>query len=194
MSAYTYINVTDVKQYIYCPRIVYFTYCLPVEKKRSFKMKMGSEVHDIVAELEKRRKLKRYNLSEGERKYNVWLRSTNLGLSGKLDMLICTQSDLYPVDFKNTSGNPGDNHLYQLGAYALLVEANFLCQVKKGFIYLIPQKDARVVEFDKNFKSRVKQKIEDIKELIKREVMPKPTKNRGKCYDCEYKNYCNDVW
>ena len=189
-----YINVTDVKQYVYCPRIIYFTYCLPVEKKRSFKMEMGSEVHNIVAELEKRRKLKRYGLSEGERKYNVWLKSADLAISGKLDMLIRTQSDLYPVDFKNTSGNPGENHLYQLGAYAILVEENFSCEVRCGFIYLVPQRDCRVVKFDDSFKQKIKEKIAEIKEVIKRETMPKPTKNKGKCYDCEYKNYCNDIW
>lgn len=157
-------------------------------------MELGTEVHDIVGELEKRRNLKRYGLSEGERKYNIWLKSTSLGISGKLDMLIRTQSDNHPVDFKNTSGNPGENHLYQLGAYALLVEENFSCQVKRGFIYLIPQKDCRIVEIDEDSKRKVRQKIHEIKEIMKNEAMPKPTKNRGKCYDCEYKNYCNDVW
>jgi CRISPR-associated exonuclease Cas4 len=188
------INVTDIKQYAYCPRIIYFTYCLPVEKKRSFKMELGNKVHEIVIELEKRRKLKRYGLSEGKRKYNLWLKSGDLGISGKLDMLICTPAEYFPVDFKNSSGNPGKNYLYQLGAYGLLVEENFLCKVKCGFIYLIPQKDCRIVEFDENFKLNVKQAIFEITELIRKETMPNPTKTRSKCYDCEYKNYCNDIW
>lgn len=27
------IRVNDIKQYAYCPRIVFYQYCMPVEKK-----------------------------------------------------------------------------------------------------------------------------------------------------------------
>ena len=33
--------VTDLKQYAYCPRVVYYTYCLPLLRPMTFKMERG---------------------------------------------------------------------------------------------------------------------------------------------------------
>ncbi len=187
------IRVSDLKQYIYCPRIVFYNYCMPVEKKTSFKMDLGSEVHEVVEKLEERRKLKKFNIDSGERHLEVWMRSETLGLSGKLDMLILADEDAIPVDFKHTSGRPGKNHLYQLAGYALLVEETFGITVDKGFIYLIPVRNAVVFHISEKLKEDTKQRIAEIEKIIESEVMPSPA-SKGKCYDCEYLNFCRDIF
>lgn len=186
------IRVSDLKQYLYCPRVVFYTYCMPVEKKTTFKMDLGTEVHRIVEELERRRKLRKYNLTSGERQFEVWMTSERLGLSGTLDMLIRTEEAI-PVDFKLTSGRPRRNHLYQLAGYALLTEERLGGVVHRGFIYLIPAKDAVVFELSEALKEDTRRKIEEIEEMIRREAMPPPA-SRNKCYDCEYLNFCGDVF
>lgn len=35
------LRVSDLKQFIYCPRIVYYNYVMPVEKKTTYKMEHG---------------------------------------------------------------------------------------------------------------------------------------------------------
>ena len=44
-------TVTDLKQYEYCPRIVYYTYCLPLIRPTTFKMEAGVQAHETRARL-----------------------------------------------------------------------------------------------------------------------------------------------
>jgi CRISPR-associated exonuclease Cas4 len=147
------LKVSDLKQYYYCPRVVYYQYVMPVDRKTTYKMDKGKEVQDQIEILEARRKLKAYGLQNGKRKFNLWLKSEKHGLSGKIDMLIETDQNLFPVDFKFTRGRPRKNHLYQLGGYALILEDRFRRRVDNGFIYLITQKDAVVFDLTDSLKA-----------------------------------------
>lgn len=132
------LTVTDVRQWRYCPRIVYYTYCQPLPRPTTYKMEEGRTRHDEVKALEERRALRSYGLTEGERHFNVPLYSQRLGLSGRLDMLIDTGRELIPVEFKNTEEPPALNHKYQLAAYALLVEEEMQGTVRRCFVHSIP--------------------------------------------------------
>ncbi len=90
------LRVADVKQYIYCPRVIYFTYVCPVDKKVTRKVQYGHEAHLELDRLEKRRTFKCYNLKDGERKFHTNLYSPRLGLEGKLDMHIVTGGEIFP--------------------------------------------------------------------------------------------------
>ena len=159
------LRVSDIKQYQYCPRVVYYQYVLPVDRKVTYKMEKGKVAQEEIEELEARRKLGKYGLKEGKRTFNPWLNSRKLGLSGKLDLLIEANSERYPVDFKFTRGRPYKNHLYQLGGYALIIEDKWEKSVQKG-----------------------------IRMMITEERFPDPPSHRSKCVDCEYQNYCRDIW
>ncbi len=188
------IRISDLKQYYYCPRVVFYEYVLPVERKITYKMEKGRAIQEEIERLESRRKLKKYGLEKGERKFNVWLASKRLGLSGKLDMIIETEVEIYPVDFKYTKGRPYKNHLYQLVGYALLIEDSQQKTVQKGFVYLIPQQDAVIYEMTRKLKDECLVTIEEIKTMIVKEIFPDPPSQRAKCADCEFKNYCRDIW
>ncbi len=81
------LRVNDLKQWDYCPRIVFYNTVMPVARKSTIKMERGKEVEIKLDALEARRTLRRYRLSEGERRFHVWVNSPALGLSGKLDLL-----------------------------------------------------------------------------------------------------------
>ncbi len=131
------LTVSDVKQFFYCPRVVFYTYSLNTKRPTTYKMKEGNLEHYAIAEKEERRSLKAYGLAEGERQFNISLNSAKLALTGKLDMVILTNHEVIPVDFKNTAGNVGLNHKYQLTGYALLIEDLWKKPVRRAFIYLI---------------------------------------------------------
>ncbi len=188
------LRVSDLKQYHYCPRVVYFQYVLPVDRKTTYKMEKGRVAQSEIEELESRRKLKKYGLGKGKRTFNPWVRSPKFGLSGKLDLLIETESELFPVDFKFTQGRPYKNHLFQLGGYALILADQFARPVRKGFIYLIPQKDAVVFDLDEELKRACMECLRAIRTMIREERFPDPPVQRSKCVDCEYQNYCRDIW
>lgn len=188
------LRVNDLKQYAYCQRIVYYQYVLPVERKPTYKMERGKLAQEDIQRLESRRKLKRYGLQAGTRRFDVWIRSTRLGLSGKLDMLIETDTQCFPVDFKWTRGEVQKNHVFQLGGYALLAEERFGKPVRTAFVYLLIQEDAVGFEMREEIKNACKAALQDIRSMILEERFPDPPKERSKCRDCEYQNFCRDIW
>lgn len=188
------LKVGDLRQYLFCPRVVYFQYVLPVERKTTYKMEKGKAVEEVVQRLEARRKLKKYGIDAGTRRFGVWLRSSGLGLSGKIDMVIETESQCFPVDFKWTKGGVQRNHVYQLGGYALLLEDQTGKEVKTGFIYLIAQGHVATQEISVELKIECMRILEGIREMIRAERFPEPPAKTNKCNECEYQNYCRDVW
>jgi CRISPR-associated exonuclease Cas4 len=188
------LRVTDLKQYAYCKRIVFYQYVLPVERRSTYKMERGKIAQEEIQRLESRRKLKRYGLEAGVRKFDLWLHSEILGLSGKLDMLIETGSECFPVDFKWTRGGVHRNHLFQLGGYSLLVEEWFGKPVNTGFVYLLIQGDAVPYTITAELKEACKATLREIRSMIREERFPDPPRERAKCVECEYQNYCRDIW
>jgi len=190
-----WLTVTDLRQYLYCARVIYFTYCQPVKRPTTVTHKMveGQRQHEETAARESRRSLRAYGLREGERLFQVRLRSERLALSGRLDMVILSGNEVIPIEHKYTSLGVGRHHLYQLAAYALLVEERWGRPVRRGFIYLIPAKRAQEVIITTNRRTRATQALSEIRQLIATEAMPAPTRQRGRCTDCEFRRYCADV-
>lgn len=188
------LKISDLKQYIYCPRIVYFQYVMPVEHKTTYKMEKGKIAEVNLADLERRRTFSKYGLDNGMKKFNVRIESQKLGLSGMIDMLIETQDTYYPVDFKFTSGKIHNNHIAQICGYTLILEDIYHKNVNKGFVYLIPQKEIQSIDITEHIKSQTLQIINDIRKIIQTETFPNPTSMNRRCQECEYHNYCNDVF
>ncbi len=188
------LTVTDLKQYAYCPRIPYYTYVVPVDIRRPYKMERGKNVQAAVEALEKRRGFGRYRVAEGQRLFGVWLHSKRHGLAGKLDLLVKTPDSAHPVDFKDTDGPARANLKLQLAAYALLVEEAVGLPVPAAFVYFVPSRALEEVRIDQNLRDRALRALGDLHVMIAKQSMPGPTDVRARCVDCEYRNYCADIW
>lgn len=188
------LRVTDVKQFVYCPRVVYFSYLMPVEKKTTLKMEYGKEEHIELDRLEKRRTFRAYRLADdAERRFHVRFYSERLALSGVLDMLLVQRDAYFPVEFKYTRHPPELNHKYQLTAYAMLVEDATGKPVRAGFVYVSADKVAYPIEITQNMRDFVREILGSIREMIRREAVPRPTRQKRKCVDCEFRRFCNDT-
>jgi CRISPR-associated exonuclease Cas4 len=188
------LRVNDLKQYAYCPRIVFYQYAMPVQRKATFKMDHGKAIEPRLEQLEQRRTLREYGLAEGTREFQVWLRSEPLGLSGRLDLMITTARGVFPVDFKDTLDRVHHNHRVQLCAYALLIQERTGGPVTTGFIYRVPRNDVVVVDITHALRVETLAMVQAIREMIRVECMPPPTPVRARCEDCEYRNYCGDIF
>lgn len=186
--------MNDIKQYCFCKRIVFFNHIMPVDRKPTFKMIHGQFAEEEIVKLENKRKFRKYNLDKGERIFHLWMNSEKLGLSGKLDMLIKSPEGYFPVDFKYTTGTVQKNHCYQLAGYALLIEDRFRIRVDHGFIYLIPGNNLIMIPLTEKTKHETLGILEDIRGMIIKEKMPEATSLRNRCLDCEFKNYCGDIF
>ena len=122
----TLLLVTDLKQYLYCPRIVYYAYCLPQVRPVTAKMQAGQDAHLDEEGREQRRSLRAYGLTDGEREFNVWLESTGEGLRGRLDMAIRLpppHREAIPVEYKDSTRRAGEHWIMQVVAYGELLAA-----------------------------------------------------------------------
>ncbi len=188
------LRVNDLKQYEYCPRIVFYNTVMPVERKATVKMDRGKSEELRLDALEKRRSLQRYRLLEGERRFHVRLESARQALSGKLDLLIISPEGYFPVDFKYSRGRPHHNHVFQLAGYALLVEEHFDTTVHTGFIYLTPLGEVVRVKLTADLKQQAIERLTRMRVMIREGILPAPTLMRSRCDDCEFRNYCGDIF
>lgn len=199
-------TVTDLKQMSYCPRIVYYAYCLPgLRIAGTHTMALGTAANAATEALEHRRGLRAYGVRAGEREFDVWLESEAMGLRGRLDMLIDSGGELIPVDYKDSAGGfeaAGPSRLsrevqhnwaVQVAAYGLLVEAMRGRPVRRGFIYYIPARRAREVRIDAALRGEVTALMAAMAQMVEGERQPEPTPARSRCAACEYRRLCNDV-
>jgi len=96
------------------------------------------------------------------------------------------------LDRLENSQGPSLNHKYQLIAYAMLLEDTYNKPVRYGFIYTNNEK-AIPVEVTPNARVYVKETLEKIRLLVSKELIPNKAGEKGKCVDCEYRNFCGDV-
>jgi len=188
------LRVTDLKQWAYCRRIVFYQHRMPGVGKQTYKMEEGKAAQDMVEQLEMRRTLREYGFEGAVRKFGVWLESEDLGLAGKLDLLLETETEAAIVEFKLTSGDLGYNHRLQLAGYSLLVETKLARPVKCGFVYRIPDGRVFPVTVDEDLRRDVRKAMLGMREMISDGYLPEPTDVRKRCEECEYANYCGDVW
>ena len=193
-----FVSVTDVKHYVYCPRLVYFDRVLHATPVFGSQQEEGKESHEDYVGKELRRKDAIYYSPEfvgAEKLLFNPLSSDVLGLQGNVDLIIkTTKSEFVPVEYKNMRSDDGRvcmDHKYQLVAYALLIEETFGAVVKRGFVNYIPETLILQFEITPTMKSHVKRVLGHIKRIIQDEELPPIRVAKHKCQGgCGHKQTC----
>lgn len=192
-------EVTDLKQYTVCPRIVFYRYCLPKVRPVTVLMEEGIRQHEDEDEREERRSLRIYGLTQGERVPHLALRSDRLGLSGRVDLAIAVPERNSPgaeaivIEYKYSEHKAGTHFKLQLAAYALLLEEAWGLPVKRGFLYSIPLRRAETIAITPRLRANVLQTVKQLRQCVADEIMPAPPSNSMRCVACEFRRFCNDV-
>jgi CRISPR-associated exonuclease Cas4 len=192
-------RVSDLKQYAYCPRIVYFQACLPDVRPTTFKMAAGTVAGLAERNREERRSLRRYGLTRGAVQFDVPVTSARLGLRGRVDMAIQTDDntsgapEAIPVDYKLTPGALPHHYKLQLAAYGMLLEEAMSIPARRGFLYRIPIRRATEIPLSDELRREVEQVVRAMSDIVDAEAMPAATRQREKCRNCEFRRFCNDV-
>jgi len=209
-------TVTDLKQYAYCPRILFYTCCLPLLRPTTGKMEEGRLAHQEAREREQRRTLRIYGLEEARRHFDVPVTSEELGLGGRIDLVLEVASDSsgsavasdlsgsavasdlsgvewIPVDYKQTGRRAGPHLRRQLAAYGLMLEETWGGVVRRGFIYSLLTRRAEEIPLTPALRREVRETVAAMREMVERERMPDPPASRRPCVNCEFRRFCNDV-
>lgn len=195
----TVLEVTDLKQWRYCPRIVWYRYCLPAVRPTTLLMRQGQSHHSEEEGREERRSLRTYGLEAGERHFDLRLRSERLGLRGRLDLAIRVPGrgdagdEAVVVEYKDSERAAGAHFKLQLAAYGLLLEEAWGLSAPAGWIYHIPLRKAERLPLSTRLRQQVREATTRVQRSIQGEVMPEAPVSRRPCVGCEFRRFCNDV-
>lgn len=196
-----FLNPTDLKQFVFCPRVTYFTRVMRLKPVMGSQQESGKKSHETLSHLEERRhgSLKtELPFSVTSKELDVKLSSERLGVQGRLDMLLHTGDGEYiPVEFKEMSSHRGEVHLdhkYQLLLLALLIEDASGKIVRRGVVYYIPEEKAVIVPLTEGLKRRTIGLLRRITEMIATGQLPLPREQcRRNKVGCGFSDACRDL-
>jgi CRISPR-associated exonuclease Cas4 len=188
------LTVGELKQFIYCPRIFYFMAIPALRPPATHLMQRGRQLQEEFERLEPRRVLSRYGLEEAHRHFSISLSDPELDIAGQLDLLLEASDKLAVVDFKASAAAMGENHRFQLAAYALLAEKSFRKLCPTGFVVFMDRNEIEELTLSEELRQAVSEVLGQMRTLIRTQEFPSPTPVRTRCVDCEFRNFCGDIF
>lgn len=189
-----FLTPTEIMEYLFCPRFIFFMHCLniPQHEEQRFKVLVGREIHKKKSKMNKdylRKKLKCI-----ERENSVYLVSEKYRLKGEMDeVLLLEDGTRAPLDYKFTEYKDilFRTHRIQSILYALLIKDNYGCEVKKGFLCYVRSKNLikEIIFKEKDFE-KIGGIMEEMISIIQGGYFPKATPYKTRCIDCCYQNIC----
>jgi CRISPR-associated exonuclease Cas4 len=194
MTNFTFITASDIIEYLYCPRFIYFQNILDVaqHEHERYLVNKGRDIHEL--KMVRNKDYLRKSIGCIDKDIDVYLTSQKLGLVGRMDeILTLNDYSKAPLDYKFATY---EEKLYktlktQQVAYSLLIEENYNCNVFKAFIVYVRSKNlVKEIEITQKEKDNSIKIINEIFDILNKCHFPKGTNNKLKCQDCTYKNLC----
>ncbi len=191
---FIYITPSEVIEYLYCPRFIYFMNVLKISQheQRRMLVNKGREIHNL--KFVQNKEYLRSRIGAIDKQQEVYLTSRKLHLVGKIDeVLFLEDGSAAPLDYKFAVW---DERIYktlktQQVLYALMIEENFEKKVDKAFLVYVRSNNKLVeMEITDKMKKNAMSIVEDIFEIIEHNFFPDGTKIKSKCSDCTYRNIC----
>jgi CRISPR-associated exonuclease Cas4 len=196
------LAVSDVRQWTFCPRVMWHRRMMPHRVRETPKMALGRDAEVALERLERRRSAQRYGLDAATRRFSVRLESARLGVRGVCDLVLdvpagaAGPSRAHPVEVKRTEGGVSGHHAIQLAGYAMLLEeqeSRPSGSVDTGFLLLLPVERLVPVNLAADLRASFERALGDIRGMLQHERFPAPTTHRAFCPQCEYVRFCGDV-
>lgn len=189
MSLYTRIN--EIKNYLYCPRISFYTLCLRIDRETDLSLG-GIAAEKRTKQLMKRRKNALHTVYNGIRHFDVLLESHRHHFLGRIDEIVETDEGVYLVDYKDTPHDYG-YWLMQMTAYRLAALENGM-DVLGCYVYIIPDQVFQPISPTMANERRLIALIKSIEEMVLSECCPPAVDKIGKCRSCQYVRICGDIY
>ena len=196
-QAAEYVSGTDIKNWIYCPLIVYYRKVMNLEPKIYEQQIAGRKKHEELREKIRRRvgiAARKRGLEIIHKAFNKVLIDDKEKLIGVIDLIAFLRNrEIVPIEIKtmkSDKGKPWRDHVYQLAFYSILLEKRYGKIIKRGYIYY-ENNELIEVTITNHEKSMVRKIIREIREMIESEKSPRVRVNPKKCTGgCGYKWIC----
>lgn len=190
----TIITISDVLEYLFCPRFIYYMHCLdiPQHEEKRFKVMKGREVHEekLITNPDYLRK----KLGAIRKEMNVFIASKQHHIKGIVDeVLFLDDGTAAPFEYKFAEFKDTifQTYKYQLVLHAIMIRENYHCDVKRGFIcFTRSNNHIETIEFTEQDFTRGLEIVNEILVIIDKGFYPNKGKYKNKCTDCCYGTIC----
>ncbi|WP_158618538.1 CRISPR-associated protein Cas4 [Legionella sp. km535] len=188
------LPVNMIRQYCFCPRIVYYHQVIGLKVTYPGWVHYGEEYQKKQQIRDKRRTLSKFKpLTErAVFTHNVMLEHAAYPFYGICDGLIEDEHEIIPIEFKSFASKINLGQKLQLTAYGLLAELIFEKQCTRGYIVTGEKGKPKLVTINEKSKYKLLEICDKIKKIIETESLPYSTANGLQCIQCEFLNHCND--
>jgi len=197
-DAFPLIPARMLNEFVYCPRLAILEW-VDGEWAESADTVEGSIRHSGVDQPGfRRRRRSDEGAASGDRDRlqlrSVELSDDALGLTAKIDLVEISGGQVQPVDYKkgkrpHTATGAWDPERVQLCAQGLLLRAHgYVCD--SGFLYFAGSKERVPVAFDDELVALTRERIQALREVAARGVLPPPLEDSPKCPRCSLVSIC----
>ncbi len=185
------IKASDIRQFLFCPRIFYFYNFTDIRPVYPAYVGEGNRFHDKQSSLFNKRNFAKFHIKFNEVYQNLYLNDDKI--YGVADLIFVCDDEIIALEFKNQKNlNLNRGTKMQLIAYSLLASKRFkkpfyrvilCCENNLKFkIYQISGVD--LAKFDET--------LSQMQNLLENEIFPDSSASPAMCANCEFKNFCDD--
>ncbi len=189
------IPLAMLNAFVYCPRRFHYEFVQGVMEDNHHVVQ-GRRVHARVNDPA----LAERPRQEGDvvRTRSVWITSTALGLTGKIDVVDQSGDEVCPVEYKKSRPPSKEqcpegywpNDAIQLCAQGLLLETNGNTEVRRGFLYFATTRQRVEVPFTDQLREQTLSAVQAARELAESDQEPDPLHDSPKCPACSLVTLC----
>ncbi|GMQ57324.1 hypothetical protein AN1V17_17190 [Vallitalea sediminicola] len=188
-----YITPSEMIEFNYCQRFIYFMKCLGIEQyeEKRYKVQKGKDVH-LLRERQNKNYLRK-KLRVIDKEIDVQLVSNLYKIRGKVDEILTLEDNtMAPLDYKFAVYNDKvyDTYRTQIIMYGLMIKEVYDVDVTRGYL-IYCRSNNKIVELPITEKDERKL-IDKIKQFqdVMQGYYPKATRYKARCDDCCYRNIC----
>ena len=194
MAEEVLITMSDVLEYLFCPRFIYYMYALdiPQNEEKYYKVLKGREIHKIKKDTNK--EYLRKKLGVVRKESEVYLVSKRHNIKGIVDEVLFFSDDTagpFEYKFAEYKDRLFKTYRFQLVLQGILIKDNFDVEVDRGYLcYTRSNNKVIEVSFRRSDFDRALEVVNEIIEIIQKGYYPKGTRYKMRCITCTYRNIC----
>jgi CRISPR-associated exonuclease Cas4 len=188
------ITPSDIIEYLFCRRFIYFMYSagIPQFEERRYKVQRGRQVHEIRQQRNTEYLWRKIGCVG--REMSIYLSSSKYHLRGIVDeVLMLEDGTRAPMDYKFAEYRDKifNTHKFQTVCYGMLIRENYQCEVNRGYLLYTRSNTFKEIPITDNDEKKLMDIIDEILYIINDGYYPNRTTSTTRCADCTYKNICS---
>ena len=182
-----YITPSDIIEFLYCKRFIYYMKCLGIKQNedKRYKVQLGRNLHDNKEDTNK--KYLRKKIGSIKKLIEVPLVSEKYKVKGKVDEVnFFEDGSAAPLDYKFAAYKDITFKTYktQMILYSIMIEEMFGVPVDRGYLVYC-RGGNELIEVP----ITPERTLEEYKKVLTG-YYPAATRDKAKCIDCCYRNIC----